>query len=47
MTYEEAYKRFEAFSKEVSRREGIRDSILDQVEKRGRGSEKWKRKRKS
>ena len=37
MTYEEAYKRFEAFSKEVSRREGIRDSILDQVEKKRQG----------
>lgn len=37
MTYEEAYKRFESFSKEVSRREGIRDSILDQVEKKRQG----------
>ena len=37
MTYEEAYKRFETFSKEVSRREGIRDSILDQVEKKRQG----------
>lgn len=34
MTYEEACQRFERFSKEVSRREGIRDSILDQVEKK-------------
>lgn len=37
MTYEEAYKRFESFSKEVSRREGIRDSILDKVEKKRQG----------
>ena len=37
MTYEDAYKRFESFSKEVSRREGIRDSILDQVEKKRQG----------
>lgn len=37
MTYEEAYKRFESFSKEVSRREGIRDSILDQVKKKRQG----------
>lgn len=37
MTYEETYKRFESFSKEVSRREGIRDSILDQVEKKRQG----------
>lgn len=34
MTYEEACQRFERFSKEVSRREGIRDSILEQVEKK-------------
>lgn len=34
MTYEEVYERFQGFSKEVSRREGIRDSILDQVEKK-------------
>ena len=34
MTYEEACQRFERFSKEVSRRDGIRDSILEQVEKK-------------
>lgn len=34
MTYEDACQRFERFSKEVSRREGIRDSILEQVEKK-------------
>lgn len=37
MTYEEVYERFQGFSKEVSRREGIRDSILDQVEKKRQG----------
>lgn len=47
MTYEEAYARFEAFSKEVSRREGIRDSILDQVEKKNKESKRSKQKRRS
>ena len=37
MTYEEVYERFQGFSKEVSRREGIRDSILDQVQKKRQG----------
>ena len=34
MTYEEICDRFENFSKDVSRREGIRDSIKDQIEKK-------------
>lgn len=34
MTYEEIYHRFEKFSKDVSRQEGIRDSIKEQIEKR-------------
>lgn len=34
MTYEEIYDRFENFSKDVSRREGIRDSIKEQIEKK-------------
>lgn len=34
MTYEEIYHRFEKFSKDVSRQEGIRDSIKEQIEKK-------------
>ena len=34
MTYDEIYDRFENFSKDVSRREGIRDSIKEQIEKK-------------
>ena len=34
MTYEEICDRFENFSKDVSRREGIRDSIKEQIEKK-------------
>ena len=34
MTYDEICDRFENFSKDVSRREGIRDSIKEQIEKK-------------
>lgn len=34
MTYEEIYHRFDKFSKDVSRQEGIRDSIKEQIEKK-------------
>ncbi|WP_077075178.1 ATPase [Aedoeadaptatus urinae] len=34
MTYEEINHRFEKFSKDVSRQEGIRDSIKEQIEKK-------------
>lgn len=34
MTYDDVCRRFDDFSKEVSRREGIRDSIEEQIEKK-------------